>query len=157
MVDTNINKDFKRGKIGEDKIIDFLSSHKSTLQLIDVSYDKWFQQCDVDLLQITNNGINKIEIKTDFMAHRTGNLAYETTSCKYTNTIGCFEKTCADYIFYYIINTNVLYIFDTLELRQWVEDNKDNLKLIEMGDMALGYLIKLNKLKNIATIINLNT
>ena len=139
------------GRKGESIIYDYLINHPSTFNVINVSDDVWFQQFDIDFLQVTTDyDVNKIEVKTDRMADRTGNMVYEIFSDKRTYTKGCFEKTEADYIFYYLINTNILYIFNTYELRQWVEEHKDKLRLANMGDYALGYIIPLNELKEIS-------
>ena len=143
------------GQNGENIIYNYLSNHSSTINLVDVSKDKWFQQFDIDFIQITNNGINKIEVKTDRLADKTGNMVYEIYSDKRFYTLGCFEKTEADYIFYYLINTNILYIFDTQELREWILEHQHNLKLVDMGDFALGYIIRLNDLKDISIKIKL--
>ena len=144
------------GGLGENIICDYLKNLSSTKGLVDVSRDEWFQQFDIDFLQIDIQGnINKIEVKTDRIADRTGNMVYEVYSDKRTYTQGCFEKTEADYIFYFLINTNILYIFETQELRQWVYDHQDNLKLIDIGDYALGYIIPLNNLKDISIKIKL--
>lgn len=149
------HKDNIVGQNGEYIIYNYLSNHSSTINLIDVSKDKWFQQFDIDFIQVTNDGINKIEVKTDRIADKTGNMVYEVYSDKRFYTLGCFEKTEADYIFYYLINTNILYIFYTQELREWVLEHQHNLKLVEMGDFALGYIIKLNDLKDISIKIKL--
>ena len=142
--------DIKIGNNGEDIIYNYLLHHSSTKIVVNVTNDEWFQQFDIDFLQITkDNQINKIEVKTDRMADRTGNMVYEVYSDKRTYSQGCFEKTEADYIFYYLINTNILYIFNTYELRQWVEEHKDKLRLTNMGDYALGYIIPLNDLKEV--------
>ena len=149
------HKDNIVGQNGEYIIYNYLLNHSSTVNLIDVSRDKWFQQFDIDFIQVTKDGINKIEVKTDKIADRTSNMVYEIYSDKRFYTLGCFEKTEADYIFYYLINTNILYIFDTQELREWVLEHQHNLKLVDMGDFALGYIIKLNDLKDISIKIKL--
>jgi len=139
------------GRKGESIIYDYLWKHKSTLKIVDVSKDKWFQQFDIDFIQVTTDfGINKIEVKTDRMADKTGNMVYEVYSDRRNYAKGCFEKTESDYIFYYLINTNILYIFDTQKLREWVLEHQHNLKLVDMGDYALGYIIPLNDLKEIS-------
>lgn len=145
------NSDIQVGHKGESIIYDYLINHPSTFNVINVSDDVWFQQFDIDFLQITTDyDVNKIEVKTDRMADRTGNMVYEVFSDRKNYTKGCFEKTEADYIFYYLINTNILYIFNTYELRQWIEEHKDKLRLANMGDYALGYIIPLNDLKKIS-------
>jgi hypothetical protein len=143
------------GNKGENAIFNYLLNHSSTINLIDVSKDKWFQQFDIDFLQVTNNGINKIEVKTDRLADKTGNMVYEIWSDRRIYAKGCFEKTEADYIFYYLINTKVLYIFNTQELRTWVNKHENELWQTCMGDFAIGYVIPLNDLKEISTKIRL--
>ena len=152
----SFNSDIQIGNKGENIIYNYLLNHPSTDNLIDVSNDKWFQQFDIDFIQIDGGGdVNKIEVKTDRLADKTGNMVYEIYSDRRTYAKGCFEKTQANYIFYYLINTNILYIFDTQELREWILKHQHNLKLVEMGDFALGYIIKLNDLKDISIKIKL--
>ena len=144
------NSDIQIGNKGENIIYDYLMNHPSTDNVMDVSKSWWFQQFDIDFIQIDKNGsVNKIEVKTDRMADKTGNMVYEIYSDRRTCSQGCFEKTQADYILYYLINTKVLYIFDTQELREWVHKHKNELWQTCMGDFALGYIIPLNDLKNI--------
>lgn len=149
------HSDNEIGNKGENAIFNYLLNHSSTINLIDVSKDKWFQQFDIDFLQVTSNGINKIEVKTDRLADKTGNMVYEIWSDRRIYAKGCFEKTEADYIFYYLINSRTLYIFNTKELREWVLKHTNNLKQINMGDNAFGYVIKLNDLKDISTKIKI--
>ena len=144
------NSDVQVGNKGENIIYDYLMNHPSTDSLINVSNDSWFQQFDIDFIQIDGDGdVNKIEVKTDRMADKTGNMVYEIFSDRRTHTKGCFEKTHADYIFYYLINTKVLYIFNTQELREWVYEHRNELWQTYMGDFAIGYVIPLNDLKDI--------
>lgn len=142
-------QDLRTGSIGEESVLQFLKVSKSTKNIMDVRYDKFFQELDVDFIQEThNNEFRKIEVKTDTMAHITGNLAYEHTSNKYYNTIGCFEKTKADYIFYYLTENKNLYILHTETLRSYIHTNKNRFREVNMGDNALGYLVKLEELVN---------
>lgn len=140
-------KDLKVGKAGEDVVLDFLKVNGSTKNVLDVREDKLFQELDIDFIQETlYSELRKIEVKTDTLAHKTGNLAYEHTSNKYYNTLGCFEKTKADYIFYYLSEIKSVYILKVSELRNYVRLNKNRLREVSMGDSALGYLIKLEDL-----------
>ena len=76
------HSDNEIGNKGENIIFNYLLNHSSTINLVDVSKDKWFQQFDIDFLQVTADGdINKIEVKTDRIADKTGNMVYE----KYSN------------------------------------------------------------------------
>ena len=150
------HSDSEIGNKGENIIYDYLWKHKSTLKIVDVSRDEWFQQFDIDFLQIDiQNNINKIEVKTDRLADKTGNMVYEIWSDRRIYAKGCFEKTEADYIFYYLINTKVLYIFNTQELRTWVNKHENELWQTYMGDFAIGYVIRLSDLKDISTKIKI--
>ena len=140
--------DLKTGEIGESVVLKFLQKESNVEDVIDVRDNKLFQKYDVDFLVYTDRSIIvPIEVKSDTMAHRTGNIAYEVLSNKHYNTKGCFEKTRARYIYYYLTKTKQLYQIDVIKLRSHVENNyKNNKKLIPMGDNALGYLIKINEL-----------
>lgn len=146
-MENKFQKDLKVGNIGEEVIFEFLKGNIATRTIVDVRHDKFFQDLDIDFIQETlQSEIRKIEVKTDTLAHKTGNLAYEHTSNKYYNTIGCFEKTKADYIFYYLTETKELYILHTESLRCFIANNKNRLREVSMGDNALGYLVKLEEL-----------
>ena len=152
----SFREDNKFGGLGENIVCNYLANHPSTNALIDVSRDEWFQCFDIDFLQVDiENNINKIEVKTDRLADKTGNMVYEFISDRRTNSIGCFEKTQADYIFHYLINTNIIYIFNTQELQKWVHEHKNNLWQTYMGDYAIGYIIPLNDLKDISVKVRL--
>ena len=134
--------DLKFGKQGEEKIYQYLLTHPNTKYVIDTSDDIFFQSLDIDFLwQTKNNKIYKLEIKTDRLADKTKNIIYEYYSNKTYQTEGCFEKTEADYILYYIINENYFYNLNVKKLRQYVNEKKDKLKIKYMGDDALGYII----------------
>ena len=93
----SFHSDINIGQKGEEKVYNYILNHPSTNMLINVTKDKWFQQFDIDFIQIdTENNIDKIEVKTDRIADRTGNMVYEVYSDKRTYTQGCFEKTEAD-------------------------------------------------------------
>ena len=150
------NTDIQIGNKGENIIYDYLMNHPSTDSVVNVSNDTWFQQFDIDFIwQDTEYNIFKIEVKTDRFADRTGNMVYEVYSDKRTHSKGCFEKTEADYIFYYLINSKTLYVFNTKELREWVLEHIDDLKQTDMGDNAFGYVIRLGDLKDISTKIKI--
>ena len=152
----SFNTDINIGQKGENKIYEYLINHSSTESVVNVSNDKWFQQFDIDFVHVDgNNNVTKIEVKTDRLADKTGNMIYEIWSDIRIYSKGCFEKTQADYIFYYLINTNILYIFNTLELREWVKKHETKLKRTPMGDYAVGYIIPLNELKNISIKVKL--
>ncbi len=53
----------------------------------------------------------------------TGNFFFETISNKEKNTLGCFLKTQADFLFYYFVEPRMLYILHMPRTRGWFEEN----------------------------------
>lgn len=147
-MESNFLNDLNTGEIGEEKVYEYLSLNKSVKRIEDVRKDKDYQCIDVDFVCYDEN--NKkclIEVKTDRKAHNTGNIVYEIISNKYYNTVGCFEKTKADKIFYYLLNTDELYIINVKKLRIYVNKKyKNKNKERIMGDCAIGYLIPIKDL-----------
>lgn len=74
---------------------------------------------------------DSFEIKSDFMAHKTGNLAIEF-QCRGKDS--GIRKTGADYWVYKITEPDLIIIFHTEKLRKFVEDNMDKYKVIMGGD-----------------------
>lgn len=111
------------GEIGEEKILEYLQTSSSVKNIIDVRNVKMYQECDVDLLvHMQGEKELKIEIKTD--TYRSGNIYYETVSAEETGSVGGFEKTKADYMFYYFINLQTLYILDMKKYRVWFKKHQ---------------------------------
>lgn len=112
-------KSLNVGEIGEDIVEKYLGSLSNVKRIQSVKNDKKYQQDDIDFIVYFDKGKKaSIEVKCD--SYKSGNLYYETKSCVEFNTLGCLEKTKADYIFYYFLNLNVLYIFKTNKFREWV-------------------------------------
>lgn len=89
----------KVGKIGENKTKQ-LFNDKTKYQLLDVSDLDEFREKDIDfILFLPNHQYYKLEVKTDTKSLTTNNIIYEISSG--TNK-GCFDKTQADYILYYL-------------------------------------------------------
>ena len=120
--------DFKKslvvGEMGEEMILDYLQKSPSISKIIDVRSEKLYQKMDVDLVVVTEEGQElKLETKTD--SYKSGNIFYEWTSAVETGSIGCMEKTQADYLFYYFINLQTMYIFEMDRYRDWFNENKE--------------------------------
>lgn len=140
-------KDLKIGEIGEKVVLQYLEKEKHIIQVVDVRDDKKFQVDDIDFLVYTDKHvIFPIEVKSDTMAHRTGNIAYEVYSNKHYCTKGCLEKTKAKFVYYYLTETEILYNIDVQKLRNYVHTNFSENQLRNMGDCARGYLIKIKDL-----------
>ena len=110
--------------------------------VIDVRKDIYFQDLDIDFLAEKHSGVViKYEVKTDRLAHKTGNLVYEETT---SGNIGCLAKSHADYILYYLSQSNELYGFWLIDMRNYIKETQP--ELVEMGDNAEGYLLKIKDL-----------
>lgn len=141
----NFKKDLLRGKIGEERTKIILNNLPKVKECIDVRGDKEYQDKDIDFEIITVNGKRKaIECKTDKKAQKTGNLYYETLSSKTKGTIGCFEKTKSNLIFYYCIGCRDMYVFNTKKLQNHVKLHGRNYEIVSGGDDSRGLLIPLN-------------
>ena len=138
--------DLRFGKLCEDIIRRFL------LHYVDVD--------DVRDISNSNRGI-KDDIDFEIVysdAHRTGNIAYEELSHK---NPGCFARTKADHIIYYLTETGVAYVLNPHKLRAFVAEMKADerkaaslrVRPAKMGEGAFGYLIPIRVLLNNTDIV----
>lgn len=107
------------GEQGENIVEEYLNKLENVKKIKSVKDIKEYQEEDIDFLVYLDKG-KKVSIEVKCDSYKSGNLYYETKSCIEFNTLGCLEKTKADYIFYYFLNLNVLYIFKTKKFRSWV-------------------------------------
>ena len=130
------------GGYGEHAVWNILTNQPKVRVIVDVRKDKRFQEKDIDfLVENADQQFTSVEVKTDFKAHETGNIVYELTT---SGNIGCFEKTQADYIAYFIPKTKQVHMIHVRALRSYIDKNKPN--EIRMGDNATGFLIKIKDL-----------
>lgn len=141
--DEKFNRDKSFGRVGEEVAwLDFLQSPK-VRNVMDVREDEYFKGKDIDFLVLKpDNQILKVEVKTDYQGHKTGNIAFETKTNK---NIGCLEKSEADWIYYYLQEAEESYLVNLPRLRQYIAQIKPI--EIAMGDNAKGYLLKLADLE----------
>ena len=140
------------GAIGERVAWDEMIKNPKTRSVVDVRDDKFFRSIDVDFLwELLDRQFWWVEVKSDTMAHRTGNIVFELST---SGNVGCFQKTRARVIAYYIISAHKMIWIDVKEYKKFVESNKDNLRLMDMGDNAKGYLVPIESLKGSTVIIN---
>lgn len=141
-----MEKELKIGLNGELIVWDKLMRFANVKAVVDVRDDKFFRDCDVDfLVEDVNRQFHWFEIKTDLFAHRSGNIAYEVYSSKTYKTPGCFEKTKAEHIAYYVPGIQKTFLINVGLLRDYV--HAINEPLIPMGDNALGHLIPIEELQ----------
>lgn len=136
------SESLKEGESGEHVVWNILQKQSNIRNVVDVRMDKKFQEKDIDfLVENMNRQFTSIEVKTDFKAQETGNLVYELST---SNNIGCFEKTQAEYIMYYIPAEKVVHMIDVIALRTYIHKVRPEER--KMGDNATGFLIPLQDL-----------
>ncbi|BAY84299.1 hypothetical protein NIES267_37950 [Calothrix parasitica NIES-267] len=105
-----------------DDITYWLNLQPETFSIKNVEHDPEFQRRDIDLIWTTQTeqGRNEIlvEIKGDRL-DRTGNFFFETHSNLEKGTPGCFMYTEAHWLFYYFVNTGILYKLPMSKTRKW--------------------------------------
>jgi hypothetical protein len=130
------------GVVGEKIVTDWIKKNKTFKSLTDVSKIKKYQDIDVDLkLELPNGAINLIEIKTD--KYNPINFVPEEWSDNpktdefgdfiedgSSGSLGCFRKTKANFIYYYFLKTDELYIFRTSAFQEWFETERFRFKRV---------------------------
>lgn len=138
--------DIDRGSIGENLCLKLFQNMNNVVKVEDLRDDEFYQKKDIDFaVYTTNNKKANVEVKTDYLAEKTGNIVYERVSNAQYSSTGCFDKTEADYIFYVIMGKKrkVLQI-NTKVLRDFV--NNGNFRYCKMGDNAEGFVIPIQSL-----------
>lgn len=120
------------GEHGFYEVETLLNKLPQTYVILDRQNDPQYQDIDVDFIWIYDNKgkIEKklCELKTDRLAHKTGNMFIETHSSIEHNTKGNFIYTECDYFMYYLIETRKLIITELKPLRSYIKRNKDKYK-----------------------------
>lgn len=105
-------------KLATADISDWLLQKPETISVINVEDDPAFQSRDIDLIWTTQKGEVLVEVKGDRW-NRTNNFFFETHSNLEKRTPGCFMYTEADLLFYYFVNTRLLYRLPMPKTRDW--------------------------------------
>lgn len=131
--------DIDFGEVGEMVTWNILTKLQNVSNIMDVRSDKRSQDDDIDfIVQYTNKQVYKIEVKTDRMAHETGNIIYELTS---NGNPGCMARSKADYFYYYIPGLKKIYVLNCKGLRDFLDEHFYPEK--NMGDGATGIVLPL--------------
>lgn len=113
----------KVGDYGERIVQQYLKSSSAVSNIIDVSNSKMYQELGIDLIVKMKDGSElKVEVKTD--TYKSGNIYYETISAKEVNSVGGFVKTECDYMLYYFLNMNTLYILEMDKYKEWFDSKE---------------------------------
>lgn len=132
------------GGYGEHAIWNLFIKQPWVRNVIDVRDDKGFQEKDIDfLVEDRNRQFTPIEVKTDYKAHETGNVVYELST---SNNIGCFEKTQAKYIMYFVPKSKEAHMIDVKEFRTYLQKARPDER--KMGDHSTGFLLSIQELKD---------
>lgn len=119
------DKQFKKGEKGENKL-DKLFQERFHIYSVPIE----LQKKGLDRLFIRKDDIKvfKIEYKTDFLSSHTGNAFIETCSIfrnRVCKTKGWAYTSHADYIIYYIVGDEIVYIVPTDVIKDNVNIWKD--------------------------------
>ena len=115
---TNIYKIISIEDMGKKVVRNQLLKSKNVK---DVSYIN-SKDGTIDLSILMENG-KKYTAKVSADGVNEDVLNYQKEFCIYSKIPGEFEKTKADYIFYYLFNSGALYMFKTEKFRKWVNKN----------------------------------
>lgn len=115
----DFNQSIKLGERGEKFVREWLTKRYGTDNVRDVRGDPKYRTVDIDFVVRNRSGTEvAVEVKTD--QYTTHNIFYETVSAVETNSLGCMHKSKADYLAYYFINLEKLYIIELSEFNDWM-------------------------------------
>ena len=144
--------DLRFGKLCEDVIRRFLMHYVDVDDVRDISNSNRGIKDDIDFEIVYRDGhTSTAELKSDMQAHKTGNIAYEELSHK---NPGCFARTKADHILYFVKETDMVYVLNPVKFREFIAEMKmDKEKAASlkvrpsgMGEGAFGYLVPITVL-----------
>lgn len=137
------SESLKEGEAGEHAVWNLFNNLAGVRSVVDVRKDKRFQENDIDfLVEDYKRQWTPIEVKTDFKSQDTGNIIYEVST---SGNLGCFEKTKAKYIAYYIPAAQVVHMIDMVKMRTYLQKARPEER--NMGDNATGFLLPIEDLK----------
>ena len=146
----SFSESLKHGGYGEHAVWNHFNKLPKVRSVVDVREDKHYQEADIDfLVENIDRQFCSIEVKTDYKAHETGNVVYEVTT---SGNIGCFEKTKAEYIAYFVPHSEELHMINVEKFRKYIRSLNQQPK--DMGDNASGYLIPIEELKEKKVIVH---
>lgn len=135
-------KSLKEGEYGEHTVWNLLQKQPKVRNVIDVRDCIKHQEKDIDfLVETINRQFYSVEVKSDYKAHESGNMVYEFSS---SGKLGCFERTEADFIFYFIPQNREVHMVNVKALRQYVRKTRPEER--KMGDASTGFLLPIKDL-----------
>lgn len=151
----NFKKDMIDAVLGEEATEKYLHDVYGKDNVQDVRNFKAYQNADVDYVAYDNEArkMMNYEVKTDFQANNTGNVAYELTS---NGNPGCLGRSATDYVAYITFATEQnpnthFYMINLPEWRKLISNSNKDSKWIfrwnaPMGEGAVGHLFRIEGL-----------
>ena len=137
-------KQLETGKIGENKVANWLESRGWHVRHID---DLKEQKKGIDFIVTKKDRIFTVEVKYDIRSLDTGNFYIETEKPLW-GTLGWFHTTQADYLF--MLNDKMLYIVKPQVIRDYFNTRKYGTVKGGAGE-SIGYLLRENQLRKMST------
>lgn len=138
-----------KGKCGESVVAAFFYNRGN--QVKDVSNDTEYQKKDIDFIITNKDGVEMtVEVKTDYKLNASGNLFFESTYYKeWGESPGWYDYCMADYIAFYDVIGNRLYIYDFRNGKDYVRAAAEYRQFYNRDDMCYrdAYLLPLGLAK----------
>lgn len=135
------------GKSGEAVVADWFRNRGNYVQ--DVSNDKNYWSKDIDFIITNKNGdVFTVEVKTDYNMSKSGNLFFEGVYYKETgDRLGWFYYCQADYVVFYDVNRNKLFVYDFANGREFVREAAEDRYFYNKDDVCnrRAYLLPIGK------------
>lgn len=137
----------EQGKLTEIKIAKYFESNGFTVE--DLSDDDFYKDIDVDLMIINSNGNKQtLEVKSDEIMHRTGNIFIEHGMDRKTGwCLGWIKKCKAQLLCYHDNVTDVGYILDWIKVKNEITQHYNSTKFWNTTDncWGWGYLVPIEE------------
>lgn len=109
------------GEEGEEIVKKYLESLPAIHKVVNMAKNPLFYHKDVDfVIEFIDATKKRLEIKTD--TYTSGNIYYETVSNNNYKVDGCMKKTECDWLAYYFIKFDKLYLLKMDKYKEVVED-----------------------------------
>lgn len=144
MLDKDFNELLNKSLIYEKLVIKNYKNRGFTIE----DFNPGVKQSEYDFKAIRDDKIRLIEVKSDFIGHKTGNIAIEFKS---NNILSGINITKARYYFYFIVNGDKydVYKISVSKLKKMIKDKK-YIRTVSGGYNCLSecYLFKLSLFKD---------
>lgn len=110
------------GGLGESIMKQHLEHSANVKEVLDVSHEPEYQDKDIDFVVTLKNRKDPVtvEVKTD--TYKSGNFFFETVSNSGAQTQGCMYKSKADFILYYFLGYDKVYMIKRTAFLRWFEE-----------------------------------